>query len=139
VCTSESHGGSAGSFQALVDTDTRMEILEIEEKRLLDGEVEVTTYCINNEDSTNCAHIDIKIGNGNVKVVIDTGSEISLITEDLRAHLLSQGLEMWELKLQSAVLVRVYGSRRWRIEKQLYIAFLSVMIAFNMLFSFLFN
>jgi len=45
----------------------------------------------------NCPHIDIKIGNGNVKGVNDTGSEISLITEDLYAHLLSQGLEMLEL------------------------------------------
>jgi hypothetical protein len=43
---------------------------------------------------TNCQHIDIKIGKGNVKVVINTGSEISLITADRYAHLLSQGLEM---------------------------------------------
>jgi hypothetical protein len=88
---------------------------------------------------TTCPHIDIKIGNGNVKVVIDSGSEISLITEDLHAHLLSQGLEMLQLKLQSEVLEKAYGSRRWRIEKQLYIAFLSVMIVFNMFFSFLVN
>ena len=31
------------------------------------------------------------------------GSEIILITKDLSAHLLSQGLEMLELKLQSTV------------------------------------
>jgi hypothetical protein len=35
----------------------------------------------------NCPYVDIKIGNGNVKGVIDTESEISLTTEDLYAHL----------------------------------------------------
>jgi len=59
----------------------------------------VMTYFINDENVKNCPHIDIKIGNRNVKGVIDTGSEISQITEDLHAHLLSQGLEMLELKL----------------------------------------
>jgi hypothetical protein len=49
----------------------------------------VTTYCINDENMKNCPHIDTKFGNGNVKGVIDRGSEISLITEDLYAHLLS--------------------------------------------------
>jgi len=52
-----------------------------------------------------CPYIDIKIGNRNEKGVIDTGSEINLITEDLSAHLQSEGLEMLELKLQSTVLV----------------------------------
>jgi len=76
--------------------------------------------------------IDIKIGNGNVKGLIDMGSEISLITEDLHAHLLSQGLEMLELKLQRTVLVTAFGSRSQRI-------FLSVMNLLNMFFSFLVN
>jgi hypothetical protein len=62
-------------------------------------------------------HIDIKIGNGNVKGIIDTGSEISLITEDLYVYLLSQGLEMLQLKLQSTVLVTTFDSRSLRIKK----------------------
>jgi len=70
----------------------------------------------------NCPHIDIKSGNGNVKGVIDTGSEISLITEELYEQLLSQGLET-ELKLQSTVLVTAFGSRSRRIKKQVYIPF----------------
>jgi hypothetical protein len=73
------------------------------------------TYFINDENMKNCPHIDIKIGNENVKGVIDTGSEISLITEDLYAHLLSQGVEMMEVTLQSTVLVTTFGSRSWRI------------------------
>ena len=92
--TSERHGGPASSVRTLVDTDTGMEMLEIAEDHLLDNKVEVTTYFINDGNMKNCPHIDIKIGNGNVKGVIDTGSEISWITEDLYANLLSQGLEM---------------------------------------------
>jgi methyltransferase-like protein len=67
----------------------------------------------------NCPHIDIKILNGNMKGVIDTGSEISWITEDLHANLLSQGLETLELKLQSTLL----GSRSQRIKEQVYVPF----------------
>ena len=49
----------------------------------------MTTYFINDEKMKNFRNIDIKIGNGNVKGVIDTRSEICLITEDLYAQLLS--------------------------------------------------
>jgi len=109
--------------QALINTNTGMEMLKVAEKNLLDNKAEVTTYIINYENMKNCPHIDIKIGNGNVKGVIDTGSEISLITEDLYAHLLSQGLETLEFKLQSTVLVIAFGSRSRRIKKQVYIPF----------------
>jgi len=34
----------------------------------------------------NFRRVDIKIGNGNVKGVNNTGSEISLVTEELYAH-----------------------------------------------------
>jgi hypothetical protein len=100
-----------------------MEMLQVAEKNLLDNKAEVTTYFINDENMKNYPHIDIKIGNGNVEGVIDTGSEISLITEDLCAQLLSQGIEMLKLKLQSTVLVTAFGSRSRRIKKQVYIPF----------------
>ena len=98
-------------------------MLQVAEKNLLDNKAEVTTYFINDENMKNFPHINIKIGNGNVKGVIDTGSEISLITEDLYAQLLSQGLDMLELKLQSTVLVTAFGSRSQRIKKQVYTQF----------------
>jgi hypothetical protein len=74
-------------------------MLEVAEKHVLDNTVEVTTYFINDENMKNCPHIDIKIGNGNVKGVIDMGSKISLITEDIYAQLLSQGIEMLGVKI----------------------------------------
>ena len=63
--TPETHGGPASSVQALTHTDTEMEMLETEEAILLQNEVEVTMHFINDENMTNCPHIDIKIGNGN--------------------------------------------------------------------------
>jgi hypothetical protein len=98
-----------------------MEMLQVAEKDLLDNKAEVTTYFNNDENMKKCPHVDIKIGDGNVKGVKDTGSENSLITEDLNAQLLSQGIEMLELKLQSTVLVTAFGSRSRRIKKLVYI------------------
>ena len=96
---------------------------EVAEKNLLGNKAEVKAYFIKDESMKNCPHIDTKIGNGNVKVVFDMGSEISLITEDLYTHLLSQGLEMTELQLQSTVFVTAFGSKSQRIKKQVYISF----------------
>ena len=98
-------------------------MLQVAEKNLLDNKAGVTTYFINDENTKNGPHIDIKIGDRNVKGVIDMGSEISLITEDLYAQLLSQGIEMLELNLQSTELVTAFGSRSRRIKKQVYIPF----------------
>jgi hypothetical protein len=75
---------------------------------------------VNNENMKICRLIDMKIGNGNVKGVNNTGSEINLITEDLYAHLLSHGLEMLESQLQSTVFVTAFCSSSRRIKKQAY-------------------
>jgi hypothetical protein len=89
----------------------------------LDNKGEVTTYFINDENMKNCRHIDIIIGNGYVKEVNNTGYGISLITEELYAHLLSQGLEMLELKLQSRLFVTAFDNSNRRIKKQTHISF----------------
>jgi hypothetical protein len=89
----------------------------------LDNKVKVTACFINDENAKSCPHIDIKIGNGTVKGVSDTVSEISLKTEDLYPNLPSQGLEMLELKLQSTVLLTAFRGRSQRIKKQVYIPF----------------
>ena len=71
----------------------------------MDNKAEVTTYFINDENMKNCPYIYIIIENRNEKWVIDKGSEVSLITEDLSAHLQNEGSEILELKLHSTVLV----------------------------------
>jgi len=99
----------------------------------------VTTHFINDENMKNCRHNYIKIGNCIVKGVNNRRSEISLIMEDLYAHLLSQILEMFELKLQSTVLVTAFLSSSRRIKKKRTSHFPSVMTVLNMFFSFLVN
>jgi hypothetical protein len=120
--TSERLGGPASSVQALVDTDTGKGGLGVAEGHLLDIKEEVMTYFINDENMKICRHIDTKIGNGNGRGVIGRESEISLLTEDRYAHLLSQVLGMLGLNLQSTVPVTAFGSRSWRMKKQVYIA-----------------
>jgi predicted aspartyl protease len=110
-------------MQALNGTDAEAHMTEVTPGNVLRNEVEVTTYFINDENMKNCPHIDIKIGHGTVKGVVDTGSEISLITEDLHANLVSQGLETLELKLQRTVPLTAFGGRNRSIKRQAYIPF----------------
>ena len=98
-------------------------MLKNSKKNLLDNEVKVTTCSINDKNAETYPHIDIKIGNGTVKWVIDPRSGISLITEDLYANLLSQGREMLEMKLQSEALLTAFRGMSQRIKKQTYIPF----------------
>ena len=116
-----------------------MKILETSKKSLLDNKVEVIACFINDKNAKSCPHIDIKIGNGTVKGIIDTGFEISLITEDLYPNLLSQGLETLELKLQSVVLLTAFRGRSKRIKKPVYIPFYIGDDCFEHVFSLLVN
>ena len=66
--TSGRQGHPASSVQALVETNTGMEMLgQVAEANLLDNKAEVTTYFINDDNMKNCPHIDIKIGNEMLK------------------------------------------------------------------------
>jgi len=48
--TSERQGGPASSVQALINTNTGMEMLEVAEKYLLVNKAEVTTFFINDQN-----------------------------------------------------------------------------------------
>jgi hypothetical protein len=74
-----------------VQTHAEAHMTDVTPGNALRNEVEVKTYFINEENMKNCPYIDIKIGHGTVKGVVDTGSEISLITEDLYTNLVSRG------------------------------------------------
>ena len=50
LLTSERQEGPASSVQALINTNTGMEMLQIAQKNLLDNKVEVMTYFINDEN-----------------------------------------------------------------------------------------
>ena len=67
--TSQKQGGPASLVQVRINSNTGMEMPQVAEKILLDNKAEVTTYFINDENMKNCPHIDVRIGNGNVKGV----------------------------------------------------------------------
>jgi hypothetical protein len=50
--------------------------------------------------------------------VIDTGSQISLLTEELYRNLRSESVEDLELGVQNAVLVSAFGNKTKRIRVQ---------------------
>ena len=55
-----SRSSKFSSVQALINTNTGMEMLQIAQKNLLDNKVEVMTYFINDENMNNYPHNDIK-------------------------------------------------------------------------------
>ena len=72
-------------------------------------------FYVNEEKLNRCPRINISIGNQDIPAVIDTGSQISLMTEGLYHELKSEGVRGLELGVQNAVLVSAFGSKTKRI------------------------
>jgi hypothetical protein len=76
------------------------------------------TYYVNEEKLNSCPEVPICIGNQHIPAVINTGSQVSLLTEELYHKLRSEGAEALELGVQNAVLVSVFGNKTRRIREQ---------------------
>jgi hypothetical protein len=74
-------------------------------------------FCVNEEKLNKCTRVKISIGNESTPV-IDTGSQISLMTEEMYHKLKSEGVKSLELGAQNAVLVRAFVSKTKRIRMQ---------------------
>ena len=68
-------------------------------------------FYVNEEKLNSCPRVPICIGNQHIPAVIDTGSQISLLTEDLYYKLRSEGVEGLEVGVQNAVLVSAFGNK----------------------------
>ena len=75
-------------------------------------------FYVNEEKLNSCPRVPIRIGNQNIPAVIDTGSQISLLTEELYYKLRSEGVKGLELGVQNAVLVSAFGNKTKRIRVQ---------------------
>ena len=75
-------------------------------------------FYVNEEKLNRCPRINISTGNQNIPAVIDTGSQISLMTEELYHKPKSGGVKGLELGVQNAVLVSAFGSKTKRIRMQ---------------------
>ena len=68
-------------------------------------------FYVNEENLNNFPRVHICIGNQRISAVIDTGSQISLLSEELYHELRSEGVEGLELGVQHAVLVSAFGKK----------------------------
>jgi hypothetical protein len=75
-------------------------------------------FYVNKEKLNICPRVPICIGNQHIPAVIDTGSQISLLAEELYYKLRSEGVEGLELGVQNAVLVSAFGNKTKRIRVQ---------------------
>ena len=83
-----------------------------------DNEEILYMFYVNKERLNSCPRVPICIGNRHILAVIDTGSQISLLTEELYYKLRREGMEGLELGVQNAVLVSVFGNKTKRIRVQ---------------------
>ena len=60
-------------------------------------------------------HIPICIGNQHIPALIDTGSQISFLSEELYHKLRHEGVEGLELVVQNAIIVSAFGNKTKRI------------------------
>jgi len=72
-------------------------------------------FYINEEKLNTCPRVLICIGNQRIPAVIDTGSQISLLTEELYHELRSEGVEGLELGVQNALFVSAFRNKSKRI------------------------
>jgi hypothetical protein len=80
---------------------------------------EILYMCyVNKEKLKSCSRVPICIGNQHIPAVIDTGSHISLLGQELNHKLRSEGVEGLELGVQNAVLVSAFGNKTKRIRVQ---------------------
>jgi len=75
-------------------------------------------FCVNEERLNSFPRVPIIFGNQYIPAVIDTGNQISLLTEGLDHNLRSESVEGLELGVQTAVLVSAFGNKTKRIRVQ---------------------
>jgi hypothetical protein len=68
--------------------------------------------------------MDITIEDGTqISAILDSGSEVNLMSENIYERLLKSGVELPELPLENVVLVEAFGKRSKRIRRQALIEF----------------
>jgi hypothetical protein len=68
--------------------------------------------------------IELTLGNGIVvKAILDTRSEINLLTESVYSSLTKSGVEIPTLPVESVVLVTAFGKKSNKISKQALVEF----------------
>ena len=84
---------------------------------------ELTVFYINEANLNNCPRVEVRFGDQAVDCYIDSGSEVSVISEKLYNKLVLKGLPTYEIGINNAVLITAFGNRTKRLKKQVYLEF----------------
>jgi hypothetical protein len=77
-----------------------------------------TVYQINAGVLTTCPHIRVTFGDFNFNIIIDTGSQVSVLSEEVYLKLKLRDEFLQELPVQSVVLISAFGSKTSRVKRQ---------------------
>jgi hypothetical protein len=84
---------------------------------------ELIVFYINEANLNYCPRVEVRFGDLVVDCYIDSGSEVSVISEKLYNQLVLKGLPTYEIGINNAVLITAFGNRTKRLKKQVYLEF----------------
>jgi hypothetical protein len=84
-------------------------------REISDGILSLAT---NENKPNNCPYVEICLGHDKINVLFDSGSQISLITEEIYENLKSRGYPILTLSAKAAILVTAIGKMSGKLHKQ---------------------
>ncbi|KDR14848.1 hypothetical protein L798_11488 [Zootermopsis nevadensis] len=81
-------------------------------------ESEVMIFYINEDNLHGCPQAKLKIGDKELIAILDSGAEMSIISETLVDALIESGLKLLRIPVVNGVLISAWGSRTKMIRKQ---------------------
>jgi hypothetical protein len=118
IIVEEAHKRDSGADPTKTQQMSETEELTFTAEHMSGDDEILYLFYVNEEKLNRCPRINISIGNQSIPAVIDTGSQVSLMTEELYYRLKSEGVKSLELGVQNAVLVSAIGSKTKRIRTQ---------------------
>jgi hypothetical protein len=85
---------------------------------ILEDSDQVIVYHINDTISDNCPHTDVSFGNVVIKCILDTGAQVTIMSERVYDKLIVAGVTTLELAVQNVLLLNAFGSKMKRIKRQ---------------------
>jgi hypothetical protein len=77
-----------------------------------------TIFSIGKGELQECPHVEVSVGNRKIISLIDTGAEISVISQELFEKLMEDGIEIPTLPISNCLLEAAFGTKSQRIKRQ---------------------
>jgi hypothetical protein len=75
-------------------------------------------YYINKSKFQKCPHVELQVGTLHVVAVVDSGSEVYVLPEELFERLTASGMELLHMSVTSAVLISARSNRNKKSENR---------------------